>query len=66
MTKKSKAKLKELVAEIMDVCAKEKVDSLTVGITGDLVSIWNYPYKHKKDRIDLFSNDRGKTWIEFV
>ena len=54
-------KLKNLVAQIMEICAEEKQKGLTVAITKDLVSIWNSDFRKSK-HVDLFSNDRGVTW----
>ena len=64
MKKSNEEKIKSLVAQIMDICKEEKEHSLTVGISGDLVSVWGNLHKLKNKRIDLFSNDRGKTWTD--
>ena len=64
MKKSNEEKIKSLVTQIMEICKEEKEQSLTVGISGDLVSVWGSLHKLKNKRIDLFSNDRGKTWTD--
>lgn len=64
MKKKNIEKLEKLITQIMEICQEEKEGSLTIGISGDLVSAWGSVSPRKSKRIDLFSNDRGKTWTD--
>ena len=64
MKKKDVEKLEKLITQIMEICQEEKEENLTIGISGDLVSAWGSVHTRKSKRIDLFSNDRGKTWTD--
>lgn len=64
MKKSNIEKLEGLVTQIMEICKEEKEKGLTIAITKDLVSIWSDPNKPRNKQVDLFSNNRGKTWSD--
>lgn len=63
MKKSNVKKLESLLEQIMQICEEENETNLTIGISNSLISAWNTA-KKRHDRLDIFSDDRGKTWSD--
>lgn len=65
MKKQNEEKIKNHVSEILQILQEENVFDLNILISDNrLVSVFNSTKLPRKKRIDLFSNDWGKTWSD--